>query len=591
MSAQLDKLRSRVDEDYILTQFEHVTKQETHRDHKNRIEEFKRVYRGDWIQTLPDGNTRKVKPLIENIAKRAVHDVSGLSRSARSSVIFVPESDAEAAVIAAKVRESIANTHWETGRGRKNEKQLYMDLAGTGIAALAVAYDKDKSDYPTFTRLDPVNSYPDVRGGELANMVYIEEIKLRVAKRMFGDKMPQDVDAWAKETGSLVEYYDDQEVVRSLVFKPKQGGSAKSMIVDRWEHKLKCVPVAFVQLESFDGAFRGIFDQVEGGLTARNDIVQYMMDYMESMVHAPFDERGIRNPEDTPGPWTIYHHDTTIPDTFIRRVPPASPAGAVFGLVSYLENQSQGEAVQPPARQGSVPQSIASGSFVNSTQGQLTTQVEELQDLMADLRQQATYIALEVDERWLNFKKPMIQSVGKKRTYTPGSDIDGYHFCRVQFGAMQGITKLDADVRVLNHKGAGLISDKTAREQIDYLDDATSEQDYIDAETMRASFLQRIATDPNVPPHIIAQIILHQADGDSLIEAIKKVQPDLVNMQQQQAAAAGPEQLPAAQPGEPAGPPTGPVQGQIPGGGSAEPDLSKLIAPPPLQQLIVRNPT
>lgn len=586
------KLTARVDEDYIIQQYVTATTQDGFRDHKERIENFKRVYRGEWIQRLPDGNSRTVKPLIENAAKRAIHDIAGLCRGARSSVVFVPESDSDSAMIAAQVRESIADTHWETGRGRKIEKKLYMDLIGTGIASLAVSQDPKHSDYPTFTRLDPSNCYPDVRNGLLQDMVYIEEIKSRVAARMFGDDLlPPD----AYDTSSLVEYYDDKQVVRAIVYKSKSSATSQAKILTRWEHKLERVPIAFVQAETFDDAFRGLLDQAEGALTARNDIVQYMMDYIESMVHAPFQERGILNAEDTPGPWTIYHHDTTLQDTFMRRTEPAAPAGSVFGLMSYLGEQTQGETVQPPSRVGQVTQSIASGSFVNSTQGQLTTLVEELQDMMADLRQQATYIAMDVDEHWLDFEKPMVRAVGRKRTYTPGKQIDGYHFCRVQFGAMQGITKLDADVRVLNHKGAGLISDQTAREQVDYLDDPTSEQDLIDKETMKASFLQRIGTDPNIPPYIIANVLLHQSDGDSLIEAIRKVAPDLVTLptpQEQQAGAeapAGPEGIPQPQPGEPAGEPTGPVQGQIPGGGSAEPDLSNLIGQKPLQQLIVKN--
>src|SRR5206468_12619878 len=143
--------------------------------------------------------------------------------------------------------------------------------------------------------------------------------------------------------------------------------------------------------DSFDEGFRGMFDQMEGPLIARNTILQYMSEYIESMVHSPFEEKGIINSEDLPGPFTVYHHEPGEKESFMRRVAPAAPAGSVFGLVQYLESQASGEAVQPPARQGTVQQSIASGSFVNSTLGRLTTVIEELQELMADLRKQATY--------------------------------------------------------------------------------------------------------------------------------------------------------------------------------------------------------
>ncbi|MGH7273250.1 MAG: hypothetical protein ACREIQ_02160, partial [Nitrospiria bacterium] len=411
------KLKSRIDEEYIVQQYESATQSDTFRSWKNRLAEFKRVYRGDWTTKYADGTSKNIAPQIENMAHAAVHDIAGLASEARSSVIHVPDTEDDKGYKKAKIRDSAAETIWIKNNARRLERRTYMDMLGSGIAILACSYNS-KSDYPTVTRLDPEFCYPDVHNGMIQDLVYLERAKLRDLQYRFPDFKGM-ADPYDQKEAELCELYTEKEVVRAVIQIQKGRGTAKgspsAQIVERWEHKLSRVPVAFVQLDTLDGAFRGMFDQLEQPLISRNTIIQYMMDYIESMVHAPFEERGVLNAEDMPGMDTIYHHDTTEDNTFMRRVPPAAPAGAVFGISQMLQESAQGEAVQPPARQGQVQQSQASGTFVNSTQGRLTTVVEELQDLMADLRKQATYILFEIDEEWLDMKKLLTHPVSGQR--------------------------------------------------------------------------------------------------------------------------------------------------------------------------------
>jgi hypothetical protein len=304
------------------------------------------------------------------------------------------------------------------------------------------------------------------------------------------------------------------------------------------------------------------------------------------MAHSPFEAKNVFNADDEPGPTTIYQHDPNADESFIRRVAPAAPGGAIFGLLQYMDAQESAESIQPPARVGVVSQSIASGSFVNSTQGTLSSAVKELQEVMALLRVDLITYAMKIDEKECDWEKPLVRPVGDKMKYTPSKDIKGFYRHTLLFGAAAGLDRGAADARILQHLGAQLIDHQTAREQLDYIEDTTTIQDRIDREDLASAIKQRIAGDPNIPLAISAQAFLEMADGKSLLEAMKTVAPQLIELQQAQQQQAQPQQ-PAvgpppteeAVPGEPIGPP--------PEGAE---DLLDVFAPPPLQQNIVRNP-
>jgi hypothetical protein len=292
-------------------------------------------------------------------------------------------------------------------------------------------------------------------------------------------------------------------------------------------------------------------------MLARNKIIRFMVDYLESLSHAPVIEMGVQNKDDleNPGPTTVIHLDDTAEKSTVYRLPPAAPATAVFGLLSYMDDQEQKEAIQPPARVGQVRQSIASGSFVASTQGQLTSVVEELQENMAAFRRRAGEIAAWVDENYLNREKPLYRAVQKRNTYTPSEVFDGWYQHDIMYGAGAGLDKLNADNRILQHLSARLISRQTARAQIDYLTDDSSEQEKIDAENVLDALLQRFATDPSTVMSILATVGTQmEKQGLTLTEALEKVQEQMQaaeQAQQQQALPAGApgEALPAGQTG------------------------------------------
>jgi len=590
-------LKARQYEDYVLEQYEQSAFSESYIEHKDRLDGIKKLIRGEWDDLYPDGTGMPGQPLIENAAKSSIRDISGLAAETSPIPRFIPEGEAQSDYDKAQIREAISRTLWEVNNGPRIERRLYRDAIVAGYIVVACSKNPSMhSPYASFVRLRPDRCWPQVRNGTLQNLLYIERVKQREVNLLY----PGVIEDMAPSDNSeceLVDYYDNERVLRAII-SLKQGkvdpkNRANSIrIVEEWEHRLGCVPVAFVQLDSDDEAFRGLLDQAGPPLLSRNRIFQYLMDYIYDMVHAPYEEKNIRNWDEPPGPDTVYHHDPTDPNSFIRRVQPAAPAAAVFGIAQYMDNQTSGEVIQPPSRQGDVRQSIASASFVAATQGRLTTVIKDLHGLMSDLRQQMNHILFKIEKVWIDEKKPLYFPVGDRKTYTPSKDIGDWFHCRFIFGVAAGSDRQTADNRLQAHQGARWISKQTVRDQLEYVDDPTTEQRKIDLEDAMDAFKQRLLTDPRMPLASVVGVIQALRQGGTLEEAAESVMPELQQADkaaQMRGNAAGAGQ-PAAAPEETPGvagaqpPTTGPMAVEAPT--EAQPPEVQLQGNPIVQQFI-----
>lgn len=534
----------RVTEDYLLAQVNYRGETEAFRDHKDRMLAGDSLYRGALNDLFPSEQGVPDIPYVENKFKNALHDISRLASEGRGSVKFIPAGDKDRDMKQARVRESINEGYWIVNRMQTSERKLYLDIAGTGMMALGIYHDS-RSPYPQAHRLNPRFCYPDVRNGRIHSMLFVEDVKERILAHQFPD-LGLDPDPEKDKIAKFVVHYDDREVVEAVMVEENER-LVEARIVNSWLHDLGMIPVAFEMLDTFDDAFHGLFEQLAGPLMVRNKTVRYLVDYLESMAHAPIRSKNVLNADDEPGPTTIYQIDPTAEDWVFDRLPPAAPAGSVFGLLSYMADQEEKEAIQPPSRAGNVSQSIASGTFVDRTQGQLTSVVREVQDKMASLREQFDAVCMRIDERWLDERKPLMRPVSGKATYLPSEDIKGWYFHEVKFGAASGVGPLNADTRVLNHLAARLISREEARAEIDYLDDSASSQEKIDRENLADAILQRFVRDPATPMSSLVQTWLKmKQDGETFEDALEQVVPQM--LAQEQAAAGQP-----AQPAEQAG--------------------------------------
>lgn len=581
--------QGRIDEEYLLAQINGFRTQKRHMDHKKDISDYDKLYEGDFGALFPGEVGLDKIPLVENKLKNATHDLARLSSEAKGMPVFMKEGDSTKDVTASVVRAGIADTIWRMGNGPAVEQKLYLDLISTGMAAVSV-FENDSSSYPIFMRLNPRYCYPDVMNGELQSLVYVETVKTRQAAQLFPNLGLKD-DPRNSDTVLITTYYDDMEAVQCVSNTKKGGTEATNVtVVSRWIHELGVIPVAFQLLDSADDSFHGLFNQLGGPLMVKNKIIRLEADYLESLVHAPFEAKNIINADDEPGPMTIYQHDQNAEQSFMRRVAPAASSGSVFGLLNYMDAQESAEGIQPPARVGVVSQSIASGSFVASTQGTLSSVVKELQGCMARLRTCLGTVAFKVDAQWLNVEKPLFKNVGTKTTYTPKDDMGTWMNHTIEYGAAAGLNRAEADQRVLMHLGSKLISKRTAQQQLDYIDDITDEQRQIDQEQLSEVFFQRFSADPNTPVPVLAKAIMLMGKGKSLVDVVTAIEADLqaaAQAQQQAAAGQGSQggQLPAGGPpgvGEPGGPGPGPGTGPI--------DAGVQIQAPPIEQLVNRNP-
>lgn len=490
---------------------------------KARIDKVDKLYRGDWHSVFPDETVEQALPYVMNMVQMGMEDVARLVSESLPSVRAFPESDSEEAQRNAYLREAIAETYWEMSHCDLLVPRLAMDLIGAGACFLVV--DTADQRYPCIHRIDPRMAYPDVHDGRIQDLLVHQVMKVRQAARLF-PRFAEELAAYDRpdvaDAAEVIEYYSEYECVQAVILtragKPiKQGVK----IVKRWEPDIGMAPVAFAMLDTFDGEFRGMFDQVAGSLNAKNRVVRLILDHADQLVYAPIVSKGLLNPDERPGPFAHYRLDPSVQDAQMGRLSPAGASLDIWRLMEFLEREQRAGVAYPAQRHGQVDQNIASAAFVASTQGQLTTVVRNVQRLLAGMREQLNEVCFRLDERHLNEEKPLIRPVGRRKTYVPKRDIGGKYYTQVIYGAGAGLDRLNADVRVLQHMSMGLISKETAREQIDYLPQDGEEQDRINRELAETALVQKFLAE--APWDMVAKVYLEMEDGKPMAEAIRKV--------------------------------------------------------------------
>lgn len=548
MAVDIQKLTTqRVDEEFMVGL-------RTHRTHnysqwKARIDKVDKLYRGEWDTVFPDETSQEELPHVMNLVQVTLDDVGRLVSEAMPSTTCFAHGDEEKDQKNAYLREAIAETYWDMNQGDILTPKLAMDLLGTGACFMVV--DTSDKEYPCIHRIDPRMAFPDTHNGKLFDLLVDQTMKVRVAAKLFPKlNLEQYDDPEVVDAVEVMEYYSAKECVQGVLLTkgghPVPGGYVE---VKRWNPE-GVLPVAFAQLDSFDGDFRGMFDQVTGSLATKNRIIKLTLDYTDQLVYAPLISKGLLNPEMRYGPNAHYRLDTNIVDAQMGRMQPGGSSPQLFNILEYLDREQRSGVAYPAQRQGEVSQSIASASFVASTQGQLTSTVRNCQRLLGSARRQLNAICFELDEKFMDTgqPKPLSRTIGKRKDYLPSRDIKGHYDSTVTYGAGAGLDRMNADVRVIQHLNSGLISKETAREQIDYLSRDGEEADRINRElaenALAGKFLQEASWD------VIAKVWAIMAKGESMADAIAEAMKE-------QAPAGGAPQAPPE--GAPPGTPPGPV--------------------------------
>jgi hypothetical protein len=549
-------------EEYVLDVRHNRTKH--FEEWKSRVDEGDKLYNGDFSTVYPNEIERQDAAKVMNLVQVGMDDLTKLAAETQPQVRCAKRGDSDADKENANLRAGVLNTHWIANEGDDNlDTELGYDLAGPGGAFVAVTFNPDESEYPIYTRLDPRGCYPGIVRNKLVDMLVVTRMKARDAEREYGFSLFEGENALFSEPVrqassdevEILDHYDRERVVSVVATVKRTGGDLGEgrQIGKTWVHGLGVVPVGWSKMPTLDGEFRGAFDQVKGIMIAQHRIVQLMLDYAEQMVYSPFEAWDVENDDEAPGPTTVYRLRSK--EGFMRRVSPAGSQPELFTILEYLERQGRSGAAYPAQRQGEVNQSIASAAFVSSTLGQLTTQIKAVQKAKAALRRRCNVIAMMIDERFLDNAKPLLVPVGDIATYKPSDVIKGVHQNRVVYGAGAGLDAINKKIAVLQDVGAGLTSKRTAREQIDYIDNIEGEEAQIEMEQFLEVAAEKLRM--QAPVSTLMQVVGLLDQGKRLAEVMGIVAPimEQVEAQQAQAAAGGAAGNPAVAGPPPGGPP------------------------------------
>lgn len=520
-----------------------------HEDWKIRQETMKLLYGGKWEVVYPNETSIVGKPKVMNLVQVGMDDLSRLVNEVKPQVKVKPLSQKRKDVDSAFLKVKAYETYWLANKGPRIVPNFALDLEGSGFAAFSVYADREISKHPILTRLDPYACFPTIENETLLDLVVRSKMKAMHAERLLHTKLNFHPTADVE----VIEYYDDLQIVRFVAERNALGGIDTAVETDRRIHELDFVPVAWTRLPTYDGTYRGIFDQVGDTLLAQNRILQLMLDYSQQQVYSPWRYKDVENPDDPPGPNTKYHLLTD--NALMERIPPAGSSPMLLDMLQFLDDAVRGGTAYPRSRQGTIPQSIASASFVSATLGQLATTVKAIQGCIGDMRQMGNEYAAKIDKKFLNFEKPLLLSSDETKQYNPETLFADEDFNNsVLYGAGAGLDAVNKKLALLQDVQAKLVSRKTAMEQIDYLGDVKAEIDQINAEMFQEVFGQKSALGADML--LLTNIINLFGQGKSL-EDIAGILAQFIEEQQAQQAQAA--QAATAPTGAPPGPaPTAP---------------------------------
>ncbi len=359
---------------------------------------------------------------------------------------------------------------------------------------------------------------------------------------------------------TIMDYYGPTFIAKAIGRAGSEGNKMDAgavHVVYKKDHQCESTPVGFAMLPSPTGEIHGALDQIAAPMATKNRLVSLVMENAHESIYAPWEERGITNWREDPGPNTIYHHNPSLDgDTFKRRIAPAPVNGELFGLLQFLETEQRGQLGYPDSRQGVVSTSQASASALQATQGQLTSIVRERQRLLSNVQEHLAKVGGDLDRAFLDFDKPLPNVVGKTATYTPSKVIGETGLVvTVEYGAGAGLDVVNTDQRLINFKTIGTLSSETVLEQTDFIPDARGELAKVENEEIGRILLEKWLSTPTVTPELIgATLALKKAKGISLAEAWAEVQTAAMEAQAQMQEQGMESQLGEAVGGAPAPP-------------------------------------
>ena len=522
---------------------------------------------GSWVVEFPDGSTVIDSPKIENMVMSKIQDTGDLSGGPLPAIRVEPINERDET--GASEREKAFQNYWQQSKLGLILPRLFMDLVGTGIAALRVwpnFGEKDRAKrLPQYKRIDPRHLLPPLDyaiEGHVRphDIITHRKVKTRNLARDFPDKV-NDIRAFAaklagpaKKGGSpivvnteevvVIEYWGEDAIVHLAMLQDYPDSAVT--LVNEYNESGIC-PVAVGVRPTPNGKIRGKVFSMMPQLAAENRLVTYVLTYADQMVFAPIFKKGNISNAEQFGPGAILDGDE---NSAISRVPPAQANPQLFQIISDLERHARTGGNLPAARAGQVSQSIGSGSFVESLMGGLTTEVQSLQKVVEYMLEDANDIAAKQDMAYCDAEK-VARGVGKNGgfhlTYTPSQLFKKDTSSFVTYGAGAGLDKYNAEVRLDQRARGGYVSKRWVMEQMDGIDNVTQEETRILQEAALSAFVQGMLAKAQTGD-LTAVAAFYQTLKKPEAAKDPLVAIELLSQEQLAPQAAGPAQAPGPSP-------------------------------------------
>jgi hypothetical protein len=529
----------------------HDERVETLGDWKDRIEKARLLVNGNIPYVNPDGVVVSDDIQITNLADAMPRDTARLVSEIEPDYKAPILAQEEKADLNAEVRAAVGKQYMTANRFDLLRPYLSMDLDLSGTCFVCAWVDPGRM-FPRYERIDPMFAYPDTYNGRLVDLLVIQQMKLRTAQMVFPSfdwsvfsrmQLTDDV--------TIMDYYGPQYNATAVGRTGTDGGRmdpGQTHLLAKMEHGCDRPTVGFAMLPSPTGEFRGSLDQIGKPMATKNRLVSLITEYAHEAIYAPWEERGIMNWQEDPGPDTRYHHNSQLDgETFMRRIAPAAFNGELFGLLNFMETEQRGQLGYPLSRQGDAGVSQGSASYVTATQGQLQSIVRERQRLLSTVQEDLIAVSFQLEKNWMDFEKSLPVAIGKKKSYTPSKDIGLNYEVTVSYGAGAGLDVLNADQRLINFYTTGVLSGEMVLEQTNFVENPRGEMERRENEEITRILLEKWLSTPEVTPELIGMTLtIKKERGISLAEAWAEVQSALAEAQQREQQAAAEEEAQAS---------------------------------------------
>lgn len=469
---------------------------EAHAQWKDRVTAVTRIVNGEWFRVWPDLTREPLAPTVANTIELGISHFAAIGGSIVPSIrVPVPhmEGGPEGSRGAAKRERRIREIE-DSSNIHKLLAQWFADYNGTGAAAAFVWTDFEvdpEMRNPQIHRLDPRHYYPVVNPqGEVIECLVARKIHSYELTRLHPEIAGQ------LDTDSIVEewYWFEKNRLRHMLvdISPKGRKIERGWTLVDVANPMGVVPVIEITRPTFDGERRGAHDQTIHILRVQHHLMALTIERTEEEVYpaiAGYDVEGLE--KFGPGATMTYRSM----EGKIDRFQPTSHFD-VKDLIQRLENQARFQSVYPVQLTGDPGASIASGRAIAASQGALDARLSQAHRDFEWFLVRVSGMVLRIDEHFCFGSKTIYGDTHdrkKPETFNPQRDIAGaYEVCR-SYGLGAGSDPTNRETRLQLHLGSGLISQKRAREELDFLEgDEAGEEKQVQKEQMIMAVAQGI---------------------------------------------------------------------------------------------------